>query len=103
MTEDKQLFVVGIGVSVGGLDAVQLLFDNLPHNSGMAFVIVQHLSPDFKSLMPELLAKRTKMRIYTAKDNLELRPNCIYLNEPTKNVQVKDNKLVLSNKAPKGN
>ncbi len=103
MNSDNQLFVVGIGASAGGLDAVQHLFDNLPHNSGMVFVIIQHLSPDFKSLMPELLAKRTKMKIYTAKDQMELKPNCIYLNEPTKNLQVKDGKLVFLDKAPKGN
>ena len=99
----KKLFVVGIGASAGGLDAVQQLFDNLPEDSGMAFVIIQHLSPDFKSLMPELLAKHTKMKIYTAKDNLLIKPNCIYLNERSKNLQVKNNRLVLLDKATKGN
>ena len=103
MDEKKQLFVVGIGASAGGLDAVQQLFDNLPDETGMAFVIVQHLSPDFKSLMPELLAKHTKMKIYTAKDQLEIQPNCIYLNERSKNLQIENNRLVLPEKASKGN
>jgi two-component system CheB/CheR fusion protein len=46
-------YVVGIGASAGGLDPLVRFFDNLPNDTGMAFVIVQHLSPDFKSLMDE--------------------------------------------------
>ena len=53
-------FVVGIGASAGGLDALEKFFDNVPRESGMAFVVVQHLSPDFRSLMDELLARRTR-------------------------------------------
>ncbi len=103
MNTKENHFVVGIGASAGGLDAVQQLFDNLPEDTGMAFVIIQHLSPDFKSLMPELLAKHTKMKIYTAQDKKIIKPNCIYLNERSKNLQIKDNKLVLLDKATKGN
>ncbi|NJK94475.1 MAG: hypothetical protein HC905_05665 [Bacteroidales bacterium] len=57
MKEDRKpgenpndFFVVGIGASAGGLDAIQELFDNLPNDTGLAFVIVQHLSQNFKSL-----------------------------------------------------
>jgi two-component system CheB/CheR fusion protein len=49
--------VVGIGASAGGLEAINELFDNFPENTNFAFVIVQHLSPDYKSLMGELLVK----------------------------------------------
>jgi two-component system CheB/CheR fusion protein len=103
MANKNKQIIVGIGASAGGLDAVKQLISGLPANTGMSFVIIQHLSPDFKSLMPELLAKHTKMQIYTAEENLEIKPNCIYLNERTKNLQLKGNKLVLLNKAPKGN
>lgn len=103
MANKNKSIIVGIGASAGGLDAVKQLVSGLPANTGMSFVIIQHLSPDFKSLMPELLAKHTEMKIYTAEENLELKPNCIYLNERTKNLQIKGNKLVLLNKAPKGN
>ena len=96
-------FVVGIGASAGGLDAVQQLFDNLPDDTGMAFVVIQHLSPDFKSLMPELLAKHTKMKIYTAQDKQMIKPNCVYLNERSKNLQLKGDKLMLLDKATRGN
>ena len=103
MNNNENHFVVGIGASAGGLDAVQQLFDNLPDNTGMAFVIIQHLSPDFKSLMPELLAKHTKMKIFTAQDKQLIKPNCIYLNERSKNLQIKGSKLMLLDKATKGN
>jgi two-component system CheB/CheR fusion protein len=101
MNKDGEYHVVGIGASAGGLDAVQQFFDALPNNTGNAYVIVQHLSPDFKSLMPELLAKHTGMKIYTAKSNQILKPNCIYLNQRAKNLGIKNNKFVLFDKAPK--
>ena len=103
MSNVDNQFVVGIGASAGGLDAVQQLFDNLPDNSGMTFIIIQHLSPDFKSLMPELLAKHTKMKIFTADDNQTIQPNCIYLNQRSKNLQLKGSKLMLLEKATRGN
>ena len=65
---EKDFFIVGVGASAGGLEAIQQLFDNIHEHTNMAFVIIQHISPDFKSLMPELLAKHTKMKIFTAED-----------------------------------
>lgn len=99
--ETKDFYIVGIGASAGGLDAIQKLFDHIPSNTGIAFVIIQHLSPDFKSLMPELLAKHTSMTIFTAEDQLEVCPNCIYLMHRNKNLVIKGNKLQLLEKAPK--
>tara|TARA_R100000027_G_scaffold65887_2_gene60952 strand:- start:4967 stop:9358 length:4392 start_codon:yes stop_codon:yes gene_type:complete len=85
------------------LDAIQQLFDNVGDNKNLAFVVVQHLSPDFKSLMPELLAKHTKMQIFTAEDKQEIKPNCIYLNQRNKNLHIKGNRFYLSKKEPKYN
>jgi len=99
----EKLTVVGIGASAGGLVAINSFFDNLPNDTGMAFIIVQHLSPDFKSLMPELLSKHTQMEIFTASDKQELKPNCIYLNQRNKNLHIKGNKLYLLDKGPKAN
>ena len=48
-------FVIGIGASAGGLEALQQFFRNMPGNSGLSFVVVQHLSPDYKSLMADIL------------------------------------------------
>lgn len=101
MASNTELFIAGIGASAGGLDAIQQLFNSIPGDTGLAFVIVQHLSPDFKSLMPELLAKHTSMRIYTATDNQFIEPNCIYLNQGNKNLSVVGRQLRLLEKGDK--
>ena len=101
--KSDDLFVVGIGASAGGLDAIQQLFDTIPDDTGMAFIVIQHLSPDFKSLMPELLAKHTKMKIFTAEDKQTIKPNCIYLNQRNKNLHIKGQQLFLLDKGPKHN
>ncbi len=66
--------VVGIGASAGGLEALERLFKALPTQSGMAFVVVQHLSPDFKSLMPELLERHTMMPVVAVERDQPLAP-----------------------------
>ncbi len=93
--ENRKLFVIGIGASAGGLQAIEEFFKNMPADSGAAFVIVQHLSPYFKSLMKELLQRHTRMKIYRVKDGMELTANSIYLIPPDKNMILEDNKLRL--------
>ena len=61
--------VVVIGASAGGLDALQQVFRSLPDDSSLAFLVAQHLSPDFKSLMPELLARTTTMPLAVRNDH----------------------------------
>ena len=56
--------VIGIGASAGGLEALQQFFSCMPPNSGLSFVVVQHLSPDYKSLMADILSKHTEMPVY---------------------------------------
>jgi two-component system CheB/CheR fusion protein len=63
-------FVVGLGASAGGLEALEAFLRAAPSNTGMAFVIVQHLSPDHKSHMVELLAKHTTMSVVAAQDGV---------------------------------
>ena len=82
--------VVGIGASAGGLYALQDLFDNVPEDSGLAFVVIQHLSPDFKSLMDELLQSRTGMPVKVIEDGMPLEPNRVYLNVPRRDVALTD-------------
>ena len=77
-------FVIAIGASAGGLEAINEFFDHLPSGTQASFVIIQHLSPSHKSLMSELLAKHTQMAISEAKDGLILQPDCVYL-IPNKN------------------
>ncbi len=92
---NSDLIVVGIGASAGGLNALEQLFDNLPPDSGAAFVVIQHLSPDFKSLMKEILERHTEMNVYRVVQGMELNPNSIYLIPPGKTLVVKANRLCL--------
>ena len=87
--------VVGIGASAGGLEALEQLFDNMPVDLGCAYVVVQHLSPDFKSLMDELLSRRTKMPVRRVDGATDLEPNSIYLIPPKKNIVLEEQQLKL--------
>lgn len=87
--------IVGIGTSAGGLEALQDFFENCPTNTGMAFVIVQHLSPNYKSLMPELLARNTKMKIKEAQGGEIVEPDHIYLIPSKKNLTIENGLLQL--------
>mgnify|MGYP001027404765 CR=1 FL=1 len=88
------LFVVGIGASAGGLEAIQTFFDNASDRTGAAFVVVQHLSPDFKSMMGELLSKNTAMPIHTVTEPIEMAPNEIYLIPPKRHLLLKAGRLI---------
>ncbi len=88
-------FIVGVGASAGGLEALGKLFSTMPADSGLSFVVVQHLSPDYKSFMVELLSKRTSVPVLRAEDGLEVKPNHIYLIPPKKNLKIFQGRLLL--------
>lgn len=87
---------VGIGASAGGLEAIEAFIQNMPANSGLAFILIQHLSPDYKSLMAELLSKRTRMAVHRAENGMQVRADCIYLLPPKKSLTIFHGKLILS-------
>src|SRR5256885_5355328 len=89
-------FVVGIGASAGGLDPLVRFFDSLPTVTGMAFVIVQHLSPDFKSLMDELLARHTMLPIHLVEDGMPVEVDHVYLIPAKKEMIISGGRLLLS-------
>jgi len=91
---------IGIGASAGGLEALQTLLQHLPTDTGACFVIVQHLSPDFKSMMLELLSKQTTMNIQNVEKDVLAKANTIYLLPPKKNIIVAQGKLSVSDKIP---
>jgi two-component system CheB/CheR fusion protein len=93
--------IVGIGASAGGLDSLERLFEHLPVDTGMAYVVVQHLSPDFKSLMDELLARRTRLPIRQAVDGTLVEPNTVYLLPPMKEMIIRQRRLLLSDRDPR--
>jgi two-component system, chemotaxis family, CheB/CheR fusion protein len=87
--------IVGIGASAGGLETLQAFFDNMPADADFAFVIIQHLSPQHKSLMVELLAKHTPMTVRQIEDGMRISPGCVYLTPPDKNVAIFNRSLHL--------
>ena len=89
-------YIVGIGASAGGLDAIERFFDNVPKDTGMAFVIVQHLSPDFKSMMDELLARHTQLPIRLVEDGMPVEADHVYLNPPKNEMIISGGRLLLS-------
>lgn len=97
----RALFTVGIGASAGGLESLERLFNNMPCDTGMAFVVIQHLSPDFKSLMDELLARYTDLPIHRAEEGMSVEPNSVYLIPPKKEMIISDGRLLLKDKDPK--
>lgn len=97
--DTKETRIVGIGTSAGGLEALKTFFDNVPANCNLSFVIIQHLSPDYKSLMAELLAKNTQLPIYEVENNMEVKPASVYLIPAKKNMMLKDGHLLLQDKS----
>ncbi|MHA6249618.1 chemotaxis protein CheB [Pontibacter sp. CAU 1760] len=91
-------YLVAIGASAGGLEAIHLLFDHFPNNSSFSFVIIQHLSPDHKSLMAELLAKHTRMQVQEAEDKMFTKPNCVYVLPSGKQLTLEHGRLRLADK-----
>ena len=93
-------YIIGIGASAGGLEAIQQFFDSIPLTNNLSFVIIQHLSPDFKSLMPELLKKHTGLSIVTTDKNQLILPNHIYLIPRRKLLAIQNLHLIVSDKDP---
>jgi two-component system CheB/CheR fusion protein len=93
-------YIVAIGASAGGLEAIHDFFDHMPGNNDLSFVIIQHLSPDHKSLLVELVSRHTNMQVYEAEHDLTVRKNCIYVIPNNKFITVQNNKLILTEKLP---
>lgn len=87
----NNFFIVGIGASAGGLDAFKQFLSHMPPNSGMAFVFIQHLSPDYNNALTDILKEYTTMRIFQAESGMQAEPNCIYIKPP-------DRDMMLSNR-----
>lgn len=95
LVDTEENYYVGIGASAGGLEALQDFFKFMPEDTGMVFIVIQHLSPDYKSLMDELLARHTNMPINIASDGMSTKPNNIYLIPPKYNLSIFHGKLYL--------
>ncbi len=74
MNDKKSFVIVAIGASAGGIEAVTELLKNLPSNTGMAFVYIQHLDPTHESMLSTILARATKMKVVEAENMLKIEP-----------------------------
>jgi two-component system CheB/CheR fusion protein len=93
------LAVVGIGASAGGLDPCRRFFTKMPPDSGMAFVVVQHLDPDHKSEMASLLGRCTQMEVVEAAERIQVKPNHVYVIPPNRALAIRNGRLRLTEAA----
>ena len=93
---DRLFPVVGIGASAGGLEAFKQLLRHLSADTGMAYVLIQHLAPDQKSLLSDILSRETQMPVTEVRDNMALEPNCIYVIPPNTRMILSEGVLHLS-------
>jgi len=95
--------IVGIGASAGGLEALGQFLENVPADCGMAFVVVQHLDPTQQGMLTELLQRTTTMKVVQVKDRTKVRPNCVYVIPPNKDMSLLHGVLhLLSPSMPRG-
>ena len=89
--------IVGIGASAGGLAAFEAFFSTMPadNDPGLAFVLVQHLAPDHKSILSELIRRYTRMRVFEVEEGMVVRPNCAYIIPPNRDMALVDGALHL--------
>ena len=87
--------VVGIGASAGGVEALEAFFDGTRADSGMAFIVVQHLSPEHQSLMAEILSRRTLMPVIQIRDGMPVEPNHVYVIAPGFTLTIRQGQLHL--------
>ncbi len=94
--------IVGIGASAGGLEAIIELLSNLPLTTGMVYLVVQHLSPDHDSILPQILARHTRMPVVEAQQNLRVEPNHVYVIQPNVSMRLADGLLKLGPRETSG-
>jgi two-component system, chemotaxis family, CheB/CheR fusion protein len=95
--------IVAIGASAGSLDALEQFFTNMPDDSGMAFVLVQHLDPTHKSILVDLVNRYTPMKVIEVQDGMKVEPNCAYIIPPNRDMAILHRTLqLLEPSAPRG-
>lgn len=97
--------IIGIGASAGGLAAIEAFFSGMPNDAdpGMAFVLVQHLDPDHKSMLAELIQRRTRMQVFQVVDGMVVQANCVYIIPPNRDMAFINGTLqLLEPAAPRG-
>ncbi len=92
-------FIVGIGASAGGIQALEEFFSNISDHPNAAFVVVQHLSPDFRSMMSEILQRKTVMQVRQVKEGMPVEPGTVYVMPPGKNMLIEGREFFLTERS----
>ncbi len=88
IVEESTFPIVGMGASAGGLEALEKFFSNMPHDSGIAFVIIMHFDPSAKSVMADILKAYTKMEVFQVEDGMKVEPNRVYIIPPNRDMAI---------------
>src|SRR6201997_1690915 len=95
----RDILIAAIGASAGGIEAITELLSHVPSDTGMAFVVVQHLDPEHHSMLTELLSKKTDMRVKEVTNGMTVEPNHVYVIPPNATMSISNHTLQL---APRG-
>src|SRR5262245_40213808 len=90
---DARFPIVGVGASAGGVEALESLFRAMPSNPGMAFIIITHLAPKRESMLPEILARDTRMRVLIAEHDQPIRRDHLYVAPADTVLEIKNGRL----------
>ncbi len=94
-TQTSDPVIVGVGASAGGIEACGQLLANVPNNRGLSLVIVQHLDPNYRSTLPDILSRRTKLTVTTIENGQKVEPNHVYVLPPDRSVLLEQGALKL--------
>ncbi len=92
-------FIVGIGASAGGIQALEAFFSNISDHPNAAFVVVQHLSPDFRSMMSEILQRKTVMQVRQVQEGMPVEAGTVYVMPPGKNMLIEGREFFLTERS----
>nr|WP_088534654.1 chemotaxis protein CheB [Geobacter sp. DSM 9736] len=92
----KPFYIVGFGASAGGIEALSELFEAIPHDTGMAFIVVQHLDPTHANMLPEIVGRKAAIPVKEAMDGVEVKANCVYIIPPNSQMTIKQGHLKLA-------
>lgn len=94
MQEKNNTYVVGIGASAGGFDALKKFFQSLPENVPAVFVVIQHLSPHYKSNLHKILEEFTTMPVTKVTEEVEVKPGHVYVIPEKKQLKLRDSRII---------